>query len=201
MAQLVRAEQPLPRLYLRYEQEPSRRRLAGSLMDSILEGTGRAQLQAVDSDEDPASAWINDLWETAACSRSEAVRGAMPEQLLDRALAEPRSLQAGDLDFLLRKAVASEAMTWEATSSIRILATLLEDNQIERRPALDALIDATRLPDPKRRLAAVEGLWQADAVEALDVLEEALGTEEVQSIRSSIEHVVRVLRGLGTGGP
>jgi hypothetical protein len=201
MAQLAQAEQAFPRLYFLHKPEPGRRPIQGSLLDRILEPTGRAQLQAVVKAEAPASAWMKDLWKAAAGSRSETARGMMPERLLDQALAHPESLQDRDLEFLIHKAVAGEAATWEATSSIRILATLLEDQVIERQPALEALMDALYLHEPERRLAAIEGLWQADATEALDVLEGTLRTETLQSIRETIEHVVKILRGLGAGNP
>lgn len=165
----------------------------------VLAGTGAQQRALVDRAPEPCSEWLSGAWNAARASTRETEHQALPERALANLNTSEGAVARADLQFLRKCALEDERPSWEAVASIRLLASLAEDQMAPKELLIEPLLAALDLDDPRRRFAAAEGLWQCDATAAIPSLEALLAKESHPQIRATAEHALRVLRGLKDG--
>jgi hypothetical protein len=183
-----------PRLYKTYRNPPGRHEGILRSLRRLLAGTAQEELEAAEECSQPATLWLREMWTQAQRAASQARWQSIPEDIFDQVDDEHRTLVSEDLSFFVTKAASPDSTPIEAVAAIRLLGLLAEDGYAPLNIAVGGLVDAVQHRDPRRRLHAAEALWQAQATEALPVLEQILCREKVPDVAATIRHTISILR-------
>lgn len=138
------------------------------------------------------SDWLSRLWSDATATAREASWDFLPDRIGDA--AEGKRVTRGDIAFLSSQSASRSGSLASATAALRTLGRLVEDQPQLLDDALPALENALREEVAGLRSAAAEAIWQARAFKALPALAVALGEERDDTVRATLEHVLRILR-------
>lgn len=146
----------------------------------------------------PASAllpspWLEELWDQARSSAREAVWNGLPDRIGDF-VEQGKPLAAGDIAFLRARSADRSGTLTAAVAALCTLGRLCEDEPGWRSEAAPAFALALQEQVAGLRYAAVEAIWQARVVAAIPALDAALQLEPDETVRATIEHVLRILR-------
>lgn len=132
------------------------------------------------------SKWLTEIWSNCVKNNKKYI---FTEKILEH-LEEHPQIKINDQNIKFLKEICSGKNIKDIVESIRLLATLIEDDYINCK---NIFIEFITHDHPSVRAAAVEAIWQIDDKSYIPYLQKLLKVEISEHVIKTLEYVINIL--------